>query len=150
MKKDEVEYFGYKVEIDQYCDYSERSPGAYGDWEERWSNSMDRVCVKEDKYPNITSTLDIPKGSNALVVWAEWSHGDSFGRADNGAAEPFGIFVDYAAAEAFANWLNALRDNDKDKSFVAPDGQVFNKPYIPWFGYFESLGDVRIDTVTVF
>ena len=132
MKKVEKKYFGYYASITSHCIHSEQEDVQYGSWSEEWSNTMDQMCMKKVDYPNVASTLDIPAGSNALVVWAEWSTGDSFGRAENGSAEPFGIFTDINAAKAFADWLKDLKEDTKKSDYVGLDGQVIEAFYVPW------------------
>lgn len=142
--------FGYKVNIEQYCNYHERAEEQYGDWRASYSNTMSNIVQKTDTYPDITSSLDITPGTNALVVWAVWSSGDSFGHADGSSSEAFGIFTDIKSAEQFRQALSAAKEQSKDTTLTTTDGQVFTIGYLPWFGYFESLDDIRVDVVTVF
>ena len=125
-------HFGYTVQIKRRCDHSERSEEEYGSWSSSYTNTIDRLVKKVGEYPDVTSTLDLPPGTNALVVWAEWSSGDSFGNGTRSGSEAFGIFLDMASARAFKEELES--------------GSVG----VPWDGYFESLDSINIDPVVVF
>lgn len=142
--------FGYKVEIDQYCEHSEHSGEQFGDWRASYTNSIKNLVQKTDEYPDITSSLDIAPGTQALVVWAVWSSGDSFGRNSGGHSEAFGIFTDLGSAVQLREALYAHTDNNKSTELTTSDGQKFTLGYMPWFGYFESLDSVSVDVVTVF
>ena len=133
--------FGYKVNIDQFCEDSYRSDEEWGSWSSSNSNYFESV-TKTERYPDITSTLDIKEGELCFVVWAEWSSGDSFGTAHNGNTEALAIFKDPESAKAFQKEAENATEYVKD--FVTPDGQVHNI-YCPWTGYFESLTEIHIE-----
>lgn len=141
--------FGYKVEIEQYCDHHERDEEQYGSWSASYSNSINSVVQKTNDYPDVVSTLDIEPGTKALVVWAVWSTGDSFGRARGSQSEAIGIFTDMASAVQFREALDAHEKQGGTVKLTTSDGQEFEFGYMPWFGYFESLDSVHIDVVTV-
>lgn len=105
---------------------------------------------KTSEYPDVTSKFDIPSGSNAIVVWVEWSSGDSFGSHYAGSSEAVGIFTDIKAAKELKQHIET-KDWDKEPqlSFATSDGQEFNIGFAGWVGYFESIV-VRIDAVKVF
>lgn len=144
--------FGYKVDIEQYCDHNERSDEDYGSWSSSFTNSLSDIVRKTNEYPDIVSSLDIAPGTRALVVWAVWSTGDSFGRSSGSGTEAFGIFTDIKSAEELQKAMEDYsHGNRKDDIVVTTsDGQVFKLGYMPWFGYFDSLDSVRIDAVSVF
>lgn len=144
--------FGYKVDIEQYCDHNERSDEDYGSWSSSFTNSLSDIVRKTNEYPDIVSSLDIAPGTRALVVWAVWSTGDSFGRSSGSGTEAFGIFTDIKTAEELQKAMEDYsHGNRKDDIVVTTsDGQVFKLGYMPWFGYFDSLDSVRIDAVSVF
>lgn len=158
--------FGYNVKIDSYCDYSEREDVEYGDWSESYTNSFDGVVKKTDQYPDVTSIFDIQPGTKVWVAWAEWSSGDSFGRADNGYTEVLGIFLDkYAAEELRTHIINGGNQGEADRQnpgkrkkkvknpegygIRTSDGQWFESGFAPWSGYFERLTDIHIESATV-
>ena len=100
---------GFKVEIDQDLTSYESSDEIYGSWSKSLRNEF--VKVEEvTEYPDVVTTLDINKGDEAFVVWAEWSTGNSFGRAHNSNAEAVGIFKDEKAADDFAKFLEATEN----------------------------------------
>lgn len=136
--------FGYKVDIEQYCNYYRASEELYGDWEESNTNNFKSVS-KADEYPDIVSSLDIKEGSLCFVVWAEWSSGNSFGRSYNGNAEALAIFVDPESAEQFRDKVSkAKEDREYIMEFSTNDGQE-HSVRCPWFGYFEDLTDIHIE-----
>ena len=105
--------FGYKVDINQHCYHSESDGERYGFWSESYSNDF-RGVTPVDKYPDITSSLDIKAGEICYIVWAEWSSGDSFGRGDNSSIEALAVFKDLECAKHLAKTAR----NTKDYSFV--------------------------------
>lgn len=141
--------FGYKVTIDQYCDHHERSDEEYGSWSSSYSSNLNDIVRRTTDYPDIASSLDIAPGTRALVVWAVWSTGDSFGQSRGGQAEAFGIFTDINSADELQKALESYNGTE-DLNLTTSDGQVFKISYVPWLGYFESLDTVRVDVVTVF
>lgn len=155
MKKqqNDIPMFGYHVTINSTCYESERSGGRYGRWSEFWHQKIDRKVTKcsDGDIPEVVSSLDIPSGSNALVVWAIYSNGDSFGRASMVGTEILGIFLDMKSANEL---MDHVSNNENEKSdsinITTTDGQVFKMDYVPWQGYFESLDSVEIDVASVF
>jgi len=152
-------HYGYKVEIDSCCTHSEQSDEEYGPWEESYSNSLQGHATKTEEYPDVASIHDVKPGTNVLIVWAEWSTGDSFGHADNRGTEVLGLFLDMESAKALADglkkdgqsWRTGSKKQASDGYKVrTPDGQVFESGFAPWNGYFESLSDIHINTATVF
>lgn len=141
--------FGYKVDIESYCDHHEPATEQYGNWSSRYTNTMKDTVCKTNEYPDIVSSLDIPVGSRAFVVWVVWSTGDSFGRAAGSYSEAFGIFTDLESAEWLRTTLIIIREQDGKTELNTPDGQEFTLDYMPWYGYFESLDVVNVTSVTV-
>jgi len=139
---------GYKVKLDR-CTYKEtQAKEEFGSWSSSSTWTCDRMVHKVSEYPDIVSTLDIPSGSNALVVWAQWGSGDSFGHADGAEAQCYGIFTDLDNATA----LQQLLENHGEGttcSITTQDGQTFSYSHLPWHYYFETLESVNISPVVV-
>lgn len=153
QKQDQPPMFGYQIAIESYCDYSERSNEAYGSWEESWTNSLGSVAKKNPQVADVVSIHDIQPGQNALVVWVEWDSGDSFGRGYRKYTEIIGLFKDLTSARSLVDQIHNWKPGGKKYKayeFRTPDGQVFRSGFAPWSGYFDSLSDVRVDTVAVF
>jgi hypothetical protein len=154
--------FGYKVDIESYCEHSEYSDEQYGPWSESYSNHLKGIVTKTTEYPDVASIHDVKPGTSVLIVWAEWSTGDSFGHATNRSTEVLGLFLDMASAKALADGIkngsksayHSFRTQNKPASdgydIKTPDGQRFTSGFASWNGYFESLTDVHIDSATVF
>ena len=136
--------FGYKVDIEQYCNYYRAPKESYGNWEGSNTNSFKSV-YKADKYPDIVASLNIKEGTLCFVVWAEWSSGDSFGSSHNGNAEALAIFVDPESAKQFRDKVSkAKEDREYIMEFSTDDGQK-HSVRCPWIGYFEDLTDIHIE-----
>jgi hypothetical protein len=148
---DTVPMFGYNITIDSKCRESTSSGGRYGKWSSSYDQIINRAVTKSSNvdHPDVVSSLDIPRGSNALVVWTIYSIGDSFGRASMGRTEILGIFLDVKSANELMHYVVDNKKSDSIK-LTTSDGQVFKIDYVPWHGYFESLDSVEIDAVTVF
>ena len=148
----QVKPFGYKVSIDHRCvSYERDHEGAFANWSKSFINTLNNLVTKEDKSPDVVSIHDFQPGTNALVVWAEWNSGNSFGCADNGGIEAIGIFKDITSAKQLADHIHSQYNNhDVSYSIVCADGQEFSSIGAPWLGMFEHLTNVRIDVVTIF
>ena len=143
--------YGYGIELNHHCDHEEHSDEPYGDWSSSFTNSINPNAIRNAELPDAVAPFDIPAGQNALVVWAEWSSGDSFGHGERNCTEVIGIFQDLRSASDLRDKLLAHKKGDTDRGYdiTTPDGQHFKCGYISWNGYFESLDEIHIDTVTV-
>lgn len=156
-KRKALPKFGYKVGIERHCDHSYYSEESYGDWHESYTNRLENFAAHTDEYPDVASIHNIDAGQGALVVWIEWSSGDSFGHGDRNNAEVMGLFRDPESANFLKQQIESWTPNDKAKwdqaksyHFKTPDGQEFQSGFAPWAGYFDTLESVNIDAVTVF
>lgn len=140
--------FGYEVNIDYVCTHEEHSPEQWGSWSADYDNRLESVFKSKD-CPDIVSSLDIPEGATAYVVWAHYSTGDSFGGATGGGREALGIFQDANAAHELARYLASVHDDEHGVNFETRDGQKHHFPYLPWLGFFEELEDIVVDTITI-
>lgn len=149
--------FGYRVHIQSYLDYSERSEEPYGSWGKRHSNTFDSI-EKNDKYPDVVSPLDLTQ-KEGYLVWVEWSSGDSFGNNHRGHTEAIAIVKTQQTAEKLAHALKSWEDPSSKYSiydkrskqtfkFRTTD-QTIELKSIPWHGYFESLDSVFIEKVSL-
>ena len=86
--------YGYKVSVDSTCLDSEYSDEQFGPWSESYTNHLESIAAHDSKYPDVTSIHNIEPGQGALVVWIEYSSGDSFGYADRKYTEIMGLFRD--------------------------------------------------------
>jgi hypothetical protein len=156
--KPQVKQYGYKIAVESDCNESYHSGKQYGEWRESYSNHLSSIATHDDEYPDVVSIHNIEPGQAALVVWIEWSTGDSFGHSDRGCTEIIGLFRDLESAESLRQQIKSWRRNDKSKKwdeqnsyhFKTPDGQEFTSGFAPWSGYFDSLDSVNIDSVGVF
>lgn len=142
--------FGYKVDISQHCHESHQSDEQYGDWYSSSTNTFESVSKCTDSYPDAASVEDIPTGSLAYVVWAEYSSGDSFGRGDCCSTEVLAVFTNNADAVGLAKHIREQNGKDVNTyKFTASTGQVFESGFAPWSGYFEHLDTVYVEHATV-
>lgn len=142
-----TQMYGYRVQIDRYCDHEEREDREWGSWSASYTNRLNNSVRRDDQYPDVVAPFELKDGANALIVWAEWSSGDSFGKGTRSGSEAIGIFKDMRSAEALCQQLNSLQGNTYD--ITTPDGQRFKSGFAPWSGYFDSLEDIHIGSVVV-
>ena len=144
---------GYKVLINSVCEESQHSNEAYGDWYERFSNSFSYIRRdNNDKYPDVNSIHNIPVGAECVVVWLEYSSGDSFGHSDRGSTEVVGVFPYSGLGDAQAvreALLGKANYKGYEFNFEAADGQTFHYGFALWRGYFETLDEVHVETTTM-
>ena len=140
--------YGYEVKINQQCTVSESSEELYGDWSENWNNKAPHSITLNNDNPDVVTSIEFFDGEVAFLVWAEWSTGDSFGRAYGGEVEALGLFRDEIFAEKFKNYLEKLGEDDSYE-FKSDDGQEFKNEHIGWAGYFDCLDEIHIDVVEV-
>lgn len=59
--------FGYKVAVNAFCINSEGPDEMYGPWSSSWICAINQKIAKctGSEHPDIVSSLDIPRGSNA-------------------------------------------------------------------------------------
>lgn len=147
--KENTPMFGYKVTIESYRTHYEHDGKQYGAWSASSHHTLGRKVVNCTDYPDVVSSLDIPSGTNALVVWAIWGSGDSFGFEDGANSEAIGIFTDMKAASELVDYINNMRRSNSI-DLVTSDGQHHKHDWCGWSGYFERLESVNTDVVTVF
>ena len=135
--------YGYKININRYCDESHESEEQYGDWSSSYSNSFDSV-KQISKYPDLVSVEKLKIGDSVFVVWCEWSSGDSFGNSYCGNTEGVAIFSKEEDALGLSDAIYKKR-----KDFKASTGQVFGFIGAPWSGYFEKLEEVHISSAVL-
>lgn len=147
---------GYKVNIQQHCDHSERSEEEYGSWSESYSNSYESISkVANKQYADVYSTIDLDK-QEGFLVWAEYSTGDSFGNSDRGSVEVLALFSSMAKALEFKKKLEdwtakkndgAYSGTDFDYNFKAKVDKQEIQFHVPWLGYFEHLDSINIESI---
>lgn len=140
--------YGYKIKLESTLEFAESEPERYGSWTKESSWEIGRIAEQVDDYPDVTTTLDLPKNSTAFVVWVRWSSGDSFGHHKNGYAEVIGIFADYRVAQELQRAIETEKCEDYHFKATTSDGQT-HSCCPSWIGYFDSLEAVEIDPVTI-
>lgn len=139
--------FGYNINIERECTFSEYSQEQFGPWHEEYDNRLSSVATKGNKFPDVVSSHDLKVGESGLVVWVEWDSGDSFGNGSRNGSESVGLFKDLASATQLKRHLLTSKNGYDIRT---SDGQHFSNKYAPWQGYFECLSGVHIDPVTIF
>lgn len=117
------------------------------DPEDSWSrdstdgevSARSAVKVKEDGYDVLGIDADLGVGTVVYLVWAQYSTGDSFGR-DGGQYILLDVYTSRDEADAKKEYYNNVKH---DGSYGA------DFPYLPWFGYFESLDYVSVDALVL-
>lgn len=151
----------YKVELEEYQNSYEREPEEYGSWSSSSSWHFHRISkVKdiEEYHSDLNSELDITPGQEVIVVWLEYSHGDSFGHAYKGGSASVAIFEAdaYEAAKDFAKHIESgkYERDESDTKYIyqwvyeALDGQKIHF-YDSWSDYFGGLEVVHIEHTRV-
>jgi len=103
---------GLRIDINKTCTDSQRSEEEFGDWSESYINMLSGVSIT-DHMPDIVTTLDVRAGDEVIVVWVEWTTGDSFGSAFCGQNEPIAVFKDYESAAELESFLEDSEHYDK-------------------------------------
>lgn len=103
---------GLSIDINKTCTDSHRSEEEFGEWSESYINMLSSVSIT-DHMPDIVTTLDVRAGDDVIVVWVEWSTGNSFGSAHCGSSEPIAVFKDYKSAAELESFLEASEYYDK-------------------------------------
>ena len=155
--KNKTKQYGYKVTVESYCNESYHSGKQFGEWRESYTNNLKSIASHDGKYPDVNSIHNIEKGKPALVVWIEWSTGDSFGHGNRTCTEIMGLFKDMESALSLKTQIESWNPRENKKweeahsyHFKTPDGQEFKSGFAPWSGHFESLDSVNVDVVTIF
>lgn len=108
-----------------------------------------------DKSPDVVSTVDLTQVTGYLV-WLEYSYGDSFGYHRGGSTEAVAVVSTKEQAEELKEYLlnwtstdkNTLNENYSLK-YTTGDGQEIAYVVVPWSDYFNTLGEVHIEEVSL-
>lgn len=128
----------------------ERDPD--DDWSGEDTNTSNYVngliLVPEGSYHHIAVPFDIDINKSYILLWAEYSTGDSFSH-DEGKVEFIDLFENVKHANAAYRAIQKANDADQSNvKYYRADGSEVNF-YAPWYGYFERLSDLYIDVVRV-
>lgn len=136
---------GYKVNIKTTVAHEIVPHSLSDEWLTKSTHEFLGISPSNSPVPDIVDNLDLEPGSEAFVVWAIWSEGDSCGMGEGCCAEAFGIFPTKDSAEELAAWL---RSGDTPE-FVSSAGQ-YTETYLPWWGgCHDSLDSVQISPVRI-
>ena len=120
--------YGYKVTMESYCNESYHSGKQFGEWRESYTNHLKSIAARDDKYPDVNSIHKIEPGQGALVVWIEWSTGDSFGHGDRTCTEIMGLFKDMESALSLKTQIESWIPNKKAKKWEDTHSYHFKTP----------------------
>lgn len=146
------EAYGYKIPIGTDRLRYNSDGQQYGSWSAESYHRLSDTITADSEYPDITAPFKFEEGEIGYVVWVIWSHGDSFGHHTRGSSEVVGLFKDAESAMELRNCLldtgNYFKKNPEYAYNIrTKDGQTFSAGYASWSGYFESVDEVRVDTV---
>lgn len=144
-----------KLYIKMYQNSYETSEVDPEDSWSRASTACDNTLVGIYKTPSTIGHYDeefIPcfeheVGQTVYLVWAEYSTGDSFGN-DSGKVEFIDIFLSEELADACAKSAEGPLGSHYEFQFVRQNGSTIQQ-YAPWYGYFENLEVVHVDSLTI-
>lgn len=121
------------------------------------STHHDVQGIYKAPYGDIVTNLDIKLGDTAILVYVIWSTGNSFGQDNGKYLTPIHLFNSMEKAQAAVDAIYAhAKNNDPDGpidvkynvTYIDNDG-LPQSEYAGWIGYFESICDVRAETVEV-
>ncbi len=81
------------------------------------------------------------------LLYAVYSTGDTFGHDAGGNIEFLGLYEKYETAQMNLMRVQARTSNDDAPVTLLTDFGIDYEFYIPWFGYFEGLDYVTIETI---
>lgn len=94
-------------------------------------------------YESFETDFDVKAGDLVFPVYVVYSSGDSFSRRDGYRFEMMEIFKTAEEAYEFERFLNFVNGEDYSVEYKG------KKYHIPWFGYFESLDYVSVETCII-
>lgn len=147
--------FGYQFDIKSECVAYDPPQERYGDWSKESVQTPDDFAYKinvgnKHVYPDIVSSIDIPVGETAYIVYVVWSDGDSFGYHRNGNAEAVAIFNNINDANDMLLYLNSINwKNEERVNFKTSDGSQHITQHSSWYGYFEKFSYADIKQVII-
>lgn len=111
---------------------------------------VDQVSLDPVGYEYCYIPGSIKKGDTVYLVYAVWSTGDSFHRAEGEYIDFISAHRTYDAASRNENILDTDRAEGEGSTFklFLDDGTEFSY-CASWFGYFESLDYVTVREFTV-
>ena len=109
-------------------------------------NSLELTKKRGRYYESYDVAFDVSPGDNLHMIVAVWSTGDSFGNDIDYCMEIMGIYRNVEDAQHNAD---ILRKADIKVEYKDGDGNEIKIGFLPWCGYFESLGYINVETFTV-
>jgi hypothetical protein len=149
MSDSEKKLYEYDVLLNRCCTHRENRQEQYGGWSSNYSNSFEQISrSKKPGFSDLVSILNIRPGEQCIVVWIEWSTGDSFGRSHYGSSEAIGVFRNPESAQELSAAITNFRNSSENHKFKCStsDGQKFYYGFAPWAGYFDNLESVNTES----
>lgn len=149
IKEEKPEIKTYDIYIDSY---SSEEYTTEADPEDRWSRSSTRKSwtfnrLHQDRgYDSVKVTFKPKNGQIYHVLLGIYSTGDSFGHDENARVEYFDIFEHYNDSRKSYEEL-ARCSRYQYLLYTNHQGRPV-KVYNPWNGYFESLSELRVESLT--
>lgn len=100
----------------------------------------------ESKWHDFSVDFEPNYDSTYFLLYAVYSTGDSFGHDHNGGIEYLGLFENYETAELNLKRVEAM--TDYGSCTLLTDFSMDYDVYCPWFGYFESLSYIKIESIS--
>lgn len=112
------------------------------------SHYVDEVSLQPISSEYCYIPFNVKKGDTIYLVYAIWSTGDSFHRADGERIDFISVHKTYSNAKRNEDILSHAVDGDGTPTIFLDDGTEYK--YSPgWFGYFESLDYINIGEFVV-
>lgn len=128
----------------------------HGDPNDRWDGDdttsswrIEGLSLKPTSGDSTSVSFQVEKDTPYYAVVAIYSTGDSFSHDEHGRLEFIDLFKSKEKAQKVADILrNAKKPSDFDWNvrLQQEDDSKYNY-HVPWFGYFESLSEIRVELV---
>lgn len=144
---------GFDVPIQQKSiGYSADTEAVYEFFENQIGDTAFKT--KPHQIPDTLTSIELIPGEKVIVVWLEYSIGDSFGWYVNRETYCVGLFRDIDSAGTLRQFIighnkNYLNGEESEFAVTTPDDQKFTLKSVPWYGEFDRLENVYISQVTI-
>ena len=141
-----------KIEIIDDTDDELVREGDDREWGERAcyrTNHYIRGFKVGKEYGDLDVAYEIDEDKNYYLLYVLYTTGDSFGY-DEGRIEFVGLYRTAEEADANVDRIEKHCSDNGNEMFtvelISPSGTKY-KCHTPWKGYFNSIDDIRVDTI---
>ena len=99
------------------------------------------------KYYDLSTDFEPEFNVDYHLLYAVYSSGDSFGHDVGYDIEFLGLYEKKETADLNLKRITDRKKEDEEPTTLLTDFGMCYEFYIPWFGYFESLDYITIETI---